>query len=267
MSAAAQHTEIVAVIGAVAGAGRTTLAANLAVLLARGGRQVTLIDACRAPPMRERDRPGTILPILAAAAVHGVPIETGLERLGIAGVRTDAGSAVAPHAERSPAKISAVAPDAPFVLVDTPAGFHASLLDVVRVADRLLLVATPAPASIVRTYALLKSLRAAPPPVSRPPAVCLVLNHVRRPAAARAATARIIRAAARFLALEICDWGLIPHDRRIPAAARAQQPPVVRYPASCASRAIAALSAKLRPVEPRERPVFTGWSRVASLFL
>lgn len=95
----------------------------------------------------------------------------------------------------------------------------------------------------------------------------LVMNDFRDEHRARLAGRRFRRTAERFLGREVEELGMIPHDRRMLRAQRLREPLVRLSPRSAASVAMGALWARLTGGSRRGLEASGLWSQMASLFL
>ncbi len=100
--------------------------------------------------------------------------------------------------------------------------------------DEILVVATPEPSSIADAYGLIKTI------VQRDPtkSVMLVANMVRSPNEGKETWRKINIVANKFLNHDIRYIGYILKDSKVVAAVSHQQPFVLSYPASSASRSM-----------------------------
>ena len=115
------------------------------------------------------------------------------------------------------------------VLIDTGAGLGDASLSLQLAADRVILITTPEPTSLVDAYATLKILWTADP--DKP--VDIVANDVQDDDEAERVREQIGRAARQFLGQEPGWLGPVYHDPKVTAAVRRQRAvlgPVPRLP-------------------------------------
>ena len=257
--AAASHgrrqVPVVAIASGKGGVGKTNLAVNLAIAMARRGHRTTLLDAdlgmanadvlCGLSPGRRldtvlRDDRGPGLGSCIVEAPGGfllVPGAVGVARVADleASVRQRLVSGLAELESRSDT-----------VLIDTGAGIGRDVMSFARAADRLLVVVTPEPTSITDAYGLIKCvIDRANGPACVTPRICLVLNNVSSEHEARAVSARLTGACERFLCFAPEVLGAIRHDRRVLRAVRDRRPHLLGFPRCRASRDVDALAARL----------------------
>ena len=137
-------------------------------------------------------------------------------------------------------KISEVK-DLDYILMDTGAGINKSVLGFIACSEELIVVTTPEPTSLTDAYSLLK-----------------VVNHFKIKNSAKVIVNRTVdkgegettynkfnNAVWNFLKIELEYLGSISDDRRVLQAVRKQEPFIVSYPTSDASRDIENISRKL----------------------
>ncbi len=242
------RARVVAVTSGKGGVGKTSLVANLATVLARRGRRVTVLDAdfglanldilLNLNPSRNL---GDLLRGEAGAEEVVLEVEPGLRVIpGASGV--DALAEV--HGEerrRMLASLASLTGDQDLLLVDTAAGIGRNVLDLCGAAGEVLLVTNAEPTSLTDAYGLLKVLwgrRAAAQ-------VRLVVNGVSGAAEGRAVHARLAQVVQRFLHRGLDYLGHIARDECVGLSALRQIPFVTAYPRSPASRCVEELAGAL----------------------
>jgi flagellar biosynthesis protein FlhG len=142
------------------------------------------------------------------------------------------------------------------VLIDAPGGIGDNVVQVVRDADRPLVVVSPEPTSLVDAYATIKVL-------SRdiePDRLGLIVNAARDDAEMRAVHEQLDRVCRRFLGTGISLVGAIPFDEHVAEAVREQRAVVELFPTCAASRSFERLAARLRGTVANDEPPL--WSRL-----
>ncbi len=249
MSAARARTPLVLVTGGKGGVGKTTLAANLGVALARMGRAPVLCDldfgladlsvVLKLAPAHDSDDffagrrtleeclvEGPLgLRVLAAGEATHDPVHGGERR-----ARLLAALAALPCAG-GPA------------LADSPAGIGPDVLDVALHAARVLLVTTPDPAALADAYRVVKAVDARAREAGREvPTPEVFVNLAADAAEARAVAERLRSACERFLARSPRLVGWMPRSRGVLCASARQEPFLVSDPGSLATRAVLRLA-------------------------
>ena len=155
---------LIAVAGGKGGVGKSTIAANLALALARLGHRVVLIDADLGAP-NLHTMLGVVSPACSIADFLDQHVET-LDELKI-GVAVPTlflvpgtarpGAANLPKADKLRLLHAIARIDADCVVIDVGAGASHTVVDLVAVADHKVLVLTPQLTSLHNAYALLKA--------------------------------------------------------------------------------------------------------------
>lgn len=246
-------TPVVAVTGGKGGIGKSTIAANLAIATARGGRRpvaprVLLVDCdfglASLDAILDLPRRRTV-----AAALEG---NVRIEDLLIAGP-SGIDVMLAPRGLERYAQLDAqkramvlsvvrkAARGHDLAVLDLPAGIHADGLTLAHAADLQLVVATPDPASVADAYAVVKIAR------DRSPGSRLgfAINEAPGPVEARQLSERFAAVVRRFLGIEIEYFGWIPRDAAVQRATANRRPVVLAEPASPAAASLRLLAGRV----------------------
>lgn len=248
---------VVAVTSGKGGVGKTHVAANLAVLAARAGRRVLLVDADLG--LANAD---IILGICPTRHLgHLLDGSAGVEEVlteGPHGIRVlGASSGVQELTHLTDAQklriVSAFEPlDRRFdlVLVDCGAGIGDNVLFFAGAAQEALLVVTAEPTSLSDAYATVKVL-------SQQAGVShfSVVANQAADFQGRDVFRRLTQVTERFLSAKLTYLGNVPRDENLQRALQVQQPLVDLYPRAPASRALATLAdTLLGSAPPRALP-------------
>jgi flagellar biosynthesis protein FlhG len=244
-------SRVLAVASGKGGAGKTSVAVNLAFALARRGRRVCLLDA---------DLGLSNVDILLGLAPRVTLEHVLFEGASLADALTPAGdgvdviagsSGVSRMAELSRPLRARLAEQCAslsghdYLLVDNSPGISRQVISLCLACSEILVVVNPEAASITDAYALIKVLKENG--LARPP--LLLLNRAAGEAQAQAVYARMSQAAATHLRLACRYLGQIPRDGAVAGAAARQLPVLTASPASRAARAFMELAARLESPE------------------
>ncbi len=276
---AARKARVVAIASGKGGVGKTNIAVNTAIALARRGLRVTLLDAdlgtanadvlCGIMPSARLDHvlgPGGLavhdgarrsindIVVDAPGGFKLVPGSAGIGRMADlnAGERRWLVSALVE-----------LAAQADVVLIDAAAGVGQGVTSLLHAADLSIVVTTPEPTAIADAYALIKCLMMESdlPPNTEDDRIALVVNQTREPLEAFATHARIAGVCERFLGLRLPLLGFVAQDVRVGEAVRAQKPYTILDPGTMASRNTADLAVAIINMLGIERPEIA-WKRL-----
>jgi flagellar biosynthesis protein FlhG len=247
-NAALSPLRVIAVTSGKGGVGKTNISANMAVLAARMGKRVLVIDADLGLAnveivfgLKPRYHMGDLL--TSSISIDDVLIEAphGVKIL-------PAGSGVQTLTQLTPedklrfvAALEPVQDKFDIVIVDTGAGIGDNVLFFVGAAQEALLVVSPEPTSLVDAYATVKVL-------SQKAGVRhfnVIINPVVDELPAREIFSKLTQVTSRFLSASVKHLGYIPRDENLHRAIMAQRPLVDAFPHSPASRAMNTIAEKL----------------------
>lgn len=243
-----RRARVVAIASGKGGVGKTNIAVNLAISLARRGRSVVLVDA-------DLGTANVDVVMNIKSKYNLSHVIRGERRLDEVAVKIEprlklivGASGIASVADLSPFdrrelinELGRLEEMADIILLDCGAGISRNVLAFSQSADELLLVTTPEPTALTDAYALVKVLSRAPttPPMS------LVINQVNSMREGTVVSERVASVAARFLGVSLECAGVVLRDQHVGLAVRQRIPFVVRYPSSHASSCISALAERV----------------------
>jgi flagellar biosynthesis protein FlhG len=237
-----------AVTGSKGGVGKSNLVANLAVSLARWGRQVMLVDGDLG--LSNLDVLLGLIPtynvehlVRGEATLEDVLIDgpAGIHVLPAASGIPDLASLDDAARERLISLLAEGTATMDHLLIDTGAGLGSTTLSMQLAASRILLVTTPEPTSMVDAYASMKVIWAADP--AKP--IDLVVNEVADEDEALCVHEQLTNATEQFLAREPGYLGAVYSDPNVPEAVRRQTCLMEYAPDSPAGRCIERIALRL----------------------
>jgi len=238
-------TRVFAVTSGKGGVGKTAVVANVAVLLARMGKRVLILDADLglanidvvfglAPGhnlnhfFSEEQELEDIL-VDAPAGIKILPAGSGVQRF----TRLDASEKM-----RLLEALDAMHNDFDFVLIDTEAGISENVTYFNTAAHEILVVTTPEPTAITDAYALMKLLSTQ----YHEKHFNLIVNFIKNEEEALDVYRKLTMVANRYLDIAIDYIGSVPRDKMMIEAIRKQQVMVELFPESKTSAAFEALA-------------------------
>ena len=237
-SASPQRPVMLLLTSGKGGVGTTTIAVNLAVALSRLTHRVLVVDA----DPRGGDAAllcgtydgHTLADVLAARNTVAQVIRRGPAQIdilpGVSGLE-HSGDCSPVAIQRLIGELEQLGRQLDVVLVDCGNGLNRMVQHFWQAADLALVVTTTETASIMNTYALVKSLATQGPAV---PVQCLV-NQVDAQRSAHDVQSRIGQACRRFLGIQSQEAGYLPSDPQVRNAAQLAQPFMITAPNSDAA--------------------------------
>ncbi len=232
-----------AVVSGKGGVGKSVIALNLAVALARRGDSVCLVDASPGIGHLEflcgRNGYWNLTHVAAGSrsledvvldGPHGLRIVPGASCLL---EETD------PHT-RLLRELTDLERDHDWLIIDTAGGEPRRSSPLARAADRVLIVTTPEPTSIAEAYATLKGLSAADGPLAS-----ALVNRADSEQQARQILDRLRHTARSFLRTDLDRAGFVPHDPAVGQSVSARRPLVDVEPGCPAQLAVEGLAERL----------------------
>jgi len=246
----------IAVTSGKGGVGKTNLVTNLAVLMAKMGRRVMLLDG-------DLSLANVDLLLGLAPRYNLYDVVAGHKQLeeivlnGPSGIRIiPASSGIEEMANLDDYRrevlvrsLEIAASDRDVLLIDTGSGIHRQNLRLAQLADEILVITTPEPTAFSDAYATIKVLTQRR--LAKPPRV--VINMARTETEAHRVANRISRVSRQFLGFEPELYGAIPNDELVPKAVKAQKPFVDLYDNAPATAAVRDLARRL--LDPSMGPV------------
>lgn len=235
------RSRVLAISSGKGGVGKSNLSVNLAVVFTQRGHRTYLLDADLGL--------GNVEILLGLSPgydlSHVILGQRTLREIVVSGPQglqiVPGGSGWRELAQLSSARLQRLLEDlysldenADFILIDTGAGIGDNVIQFALVAHEVVLVTTPEPTALADAYGLSKVVMAENPQAR----LRLVVNLVAGESEALAIHRRLNQVMQRFLKREIEMLGWIPRDGAVTAAVSRQEPFVLAYPRSPATRAV-----------------------------
>jgi len=244
------------------GVGKTNIAANLAVALARKNRRVLLVDGDLG--LANLDLLLGVMP--QYTLLHVVSGEKSLEEIIVptfANVKlVPAASAAEDLANLDDFRrecflrtLSTVDQDVDLILLDLGAGIGKNVTSLALAADEIVIVTTPEPTSVSQAYAMMKVLAAH----RGVPDFKIVVNMADSASQAQQVYERICKVSGQFLKFAPENWGYIENDPAVKRAVMNHEPFLVASPRSEAACAIERLSQRVLDIEPGPKNGLNEW--------
>lgn len=249
------HLRSMAITSGKGGVGKTSLTANLALLLCDMGVRTLVLDADAglanidvvlglSPKLTLRDF------LYGDSDIEDIVME------GPGGMRVvPAGSGVLEltHLDRDQRlrlneAINGLAAGHDLLLIDTPAGISSNVLHFNAMSEEIMVVVTPEPTSLTDAYALVKLMVTR----HRRRHFSILVNGTRSPAEGEQAFWGLNQAAERFLGISLVQAGFIPWDPSVPRSVRSQEPFVRINPTGKATESLRQVAARILDMKPRQ---------------
>ena len=252
-TASPEPLRVMAVTSGKGGVGKTMLTANLAVLAAKRGKRVLIIDAdlglanveivFGAKPKRHMGdllNPDVLIDdvlVEVRPGIHILPAASGIQQLTHLGEEDKL---------RLLSTLDGLSDRFDLVLIDSGAGIGDNVLFFVAIAQEVVLVVTPEPTSLVDAYAAVKvlSLKMGLKEFG------VVINSVVDELAARDVYQKLVNLADRFLSVRIRHLGYVTRDENVHRAVMAQKPIADLFAQAPATRALGVIADRLFSMAP-----------------
>lgn len=246
--AAGRPPRVIAVTSGKGGVGKSNMVANLAVELSRRGRRVLVLDADLG--LANVDILLGLAPIghlgdvvsgsrdIDEIILHGpedvdvLPAASGISEIT---------SLTEAQKGRLVVALDRLKSRYDTLLVDTGAGISSNVIFFAGGAHEVVVVVNPEPTALADAYAVIKVLRQR----KEMRRFHLLVNSVRQSSAAQVVHERLVRVASRFLDVDIQLLGHVYFDHAVQKAVMGQEPVVLRFPSSPASRCMIQLAQRL----------------------
>jgi flagellar biosynthesis protein FlhG len=255
-------SRVMAIASGKGGVGKTNIVAGLAMSLAQQGQRVAVLDADfglanldillgLAPQFTLEHvlRGEKLLEEIILEGPFGIriiPASSGIQEL----TRLDAAAEM-----RLVQGLQRVSQAIDWLLIDTAAGIHDSVIKLLMAAQEVLLVTTPEPTALVDAYAMVKVVHLRDP--QKP--LWLLVNNAQNEEEAEETIEQLQAAIQRFLKKEIHVLGMVPTDAFMLQAVRQQRCVVELYPHAPASKALSRAAKQLQQKIPLQKEGFAAF--------
>ena len=262
------HSRVMAITSGKGGVGKTNVVAGLAMSLANIGQRVVVLDAdfglanidilLGLTPTHTLEhvlRGEKLLEEILLDGPNGIkviPASSGIQEM----TQLDAASEL-----RLVQGLQRVSENQDWLLIDTAAGIHDSVLKLLMAAQEILLVTTPEPTSLVDAYAMVKVVHLRDP--KKP--IWLLINNAQSETEAEETIEQLQAATLRFLGRELQVLGLIPADPFLLQAVRQQRGVVDVFPRSPSALAFRTIADLLKKKVPLQKGSFASFWKQLSL--
>jgi flagellar biosynthesis protein FlhG len=246
------RARIIAVSSGKGGVGKTNMAVNLSLALCKLGRQVILFDAdlglANADLMLGLQprynlthffQGGRSLAEIMCEGPLGlkvIPTGSGISQLADLGPQ---------ERERVLSHFALIEEDADYLVVDTGAGISRNVISFAQAAEDVLVVTTPEPTARMDAYSLIKVLSQD----GYAGRLQVIVNMAENGSEGEEVGRLMENMAGRFLNTHVTMLGVVPRDKAVTTAVRAQRPFLLEAPDSPASRAVQAMASIISKVQ------------------
>jgi flagellar biosynthesis protein FlhG len=243
---------VIAITSGKGGVGKTNLTVNLGIHLAKTGKRVVIVDTdfglANVEVLLGIAPRHTLQEVLSGDISIKEAITQGPEGV----MFLSGGSGLTDLADLSEAQIKLLIKGfkelndmTDILLIDTGAGMSKSVTNFLRASDEIIVVTTSDPTAIADAYAIIKIMTK---DNDHFPKLKLVVNRVESHKEGIDVYSRMYRVCNRFLDVKLLNLGMIPYDKYLMRAVKAQEAVSVTYPNSDSSRSIEVICKRLLDV-------------------
>ncbi len=255
-------SRVMAIASGKGGVGKTNVVAGLAMSLAQMGQRVVVLDAdfglANLDILLGLSPQWTLEHVLRGEklleeilldgpfGIRIIPASSGIQEL----TRLDAAAEL-----RLVQGLQRVSQGIDWLLIDTAAGIHDSVIKLLMAAQEVLLVTTPEPTALVDAYAMVKTVHLRDP--HKP--LWLLVNNAQNAEEAEETVDQLQAATRRFLSRDLQVLGMVPTDPFMLQAVRQQRCVADLYPQSPSSQAFLGAAQQLQQKIPLQKEGFAAF--------
>lgn len=252
------RARVIAVSSGKGGVGKTNMAVNLSLALCKLGRQVILFDAdlglanadlllglqprYNLTHFFQGGRSLAEIMCEGPLGIKVIPTGSGISQLADLGPQ---------ERERVLSHFALIEEDADYLVVDTGAGISRNVVSFATAAEEILVVTTPEPTARLDAYGLIKVL-AQDGYAGR---IRVIVNMAENGSEGEEVGRLMESLASRFLNIHVEMLGVVPRDKAVTTAVRAQKPFMIEQPNSAAAQAVMAMASTISKVHLAHAPV------------
>lgn len=249
----APSCQVVAITSGKGGVGKTTVVVNLAIALRRAGKRVVILDGDFGLAnvdvqlgLTPRFHLGHVVEgiqslrsiiVSGPEGVQVIPASSGIQELTSMNDR---------RRQILLSQMNELLEDFDYLLIDTAAGISDNVIRLLRASRRVVVVCSPEPTAIVDAYALIKVLLKK----DRRKEMLLLVNSVQDSTEAQEVHKQLAQVVNRFLGEHLEFLGCIPRDSKVMESVRRQQPMLISFPRTLASRCLLKIAESLMERPP-----------------
>jgi flagellar biosynthesis protein FlhG len=255
-------SRVMAISSGKGGVGKTNVVAGLAMALAQQGQRVVVLDAdfglANLDILLGLNPTWTLEQVLRGErlveeilldgpfGIRIIPASSGIQEL----TRLDAAAEL-----RLVQGLQRISATSDWMLIDTAAGIHDSVIKLLMAAQEVLLVTTPEPTALVDAYAMVKVVHLRDP--NKP--LWLLVNNAQGEEEATETIEQLQAAAGRFLNRQLQVLGMLPADPCVLQAVRQQRGVLELYPQAPVCTALRAAAQILQAKIPLQKDGFAAF--------
>ncbi|BDU73540.1 MinD/ParA family protein [Mesoterricola silvestris] len=255
-------SRVMAIASGKGGVGKTNVVAGLAMSLAQMGQRVVVLDAdfglANLDILLGMSPQWTLEHVLRGEklleeilldgpfGIRIIPASSGIQEL----TRLDAAAEL-----RLVQGLQRVSQGIDWLLIDTAAGIHDSVIKLLMAAQEVLLVTTPEPTALVDAYAMVKTVHLRDP--HKP--LWLLVNNAQNGEEAEETIEQLQAATRRFLSRDLQVLGMVPTDPFMLQAVRQQRCVADLYPQAPSAQAFLAAAQQLQQKIPLQKEGFAAF--------